>query len=227
MAVALVSDSESNTSAAGTSITRTGVAGSTGDLLVVGISYETGSNPGTTITGVTYGATSMTEAVFIDAHACAVAIYYLASPAGTEDVVASFSASVTRILINAAIFSGTNTSAPISDVDEVSIDSPATTGSVTLTTAADDMLYDCLCRVGNDQAGTVAGANQTQLATFGSGTSNRTNKMSYQDGADGGVMSWDVAGGMDGALCAVNIAAAAAGGGSIAAIARHYRTMKQ
>jgi hypothetical protein len=207
-----VSSATNSTSAAGLTVSSAAaVDGTAGNLLLTCTSYETTTTPGTTVSSVVSGASPLTEAVFIDVHNRVAAIHYLANP-GNATVTATLTGNSQRISLHSMVVSGANTASPISDNDEIAADSPATTVTLTLTTAANDLLYDCLTRVGNDQAGTTAGADQIQRSTFGSGAATITHKSSTQPGSSGGAMSWDMSGGSDAAYVAVNIAAAGGGG---------------
>lgn len=138
---------------------------------------------------------------------------------------ATWSPGTDETIIMAAFFTN---AADIVAADFAENSFPTTGGSLSATpgnVVSGDMVVDFF--IGANQAAISAGANQTEVgADVDSGSYARGN-MSYQAGADGGVMSWTCTGQNYGAaLVALRIPGTGGGGGlSIPIASHHYRTM--
>ena len=193
------------TFATGPSVMLSAVNGGGGNAIAICATWR--QDAAQTIT-VTYGGSSTGITVIQEGvnNGRASALYYLLNAAGTEDIVITASADVFRIYGTAVVLSGVNTSAPITDSDETSI--TGTSSTLTLTTAADEMIVDCFSRAGSSETVTI-GANQTLAGSQTSGSIGIYQRSSYQDGADGGEMSWTWTTGADAYHAAASFAAAA------------------
>lgn len=187
-------------------LTLANVVGSGGNVLLTGCTWR--QDAGETIASVTYGGSATGITLIHDGatNEAAGALYYLVNPAGTADVVVTFSAN-TRSQCSALVLSGVDTASPLFDTDEgISV---GTSVSLTLSNTTDGLLVDMFTRRGNNEAMTP-GADQTERSAQSSGAAVILHRTSTQPATADGVMSWSWATGSDNYLIAVTLAPSSA-----------------
>lgn len=115
-------------------------------LLVVGVSLSDGSDPGKTITGVTYSGVALTSTAAIHSGggtAGYVQMWYLVAPGtGTNPVVVTLSAfgASTDLLGGSVSFDGVDQSTPVQNFNSAT--GSGTSASLVITSATGDMVVD-------------------------------------------------------------------------------------
>jgi hypothetical protein len=144
------------------------------------------------VSGVVWDPTGVNEAFTAAAAVVSsgnfkIRFWYLINPtAATAAVRATGTDVIGSAAVIAGLFSGVHQTTPISVADITSANGTGTALTVTVPNAsADDMIMDGVVAVENPL---TLGANQTRIGTTQAPNDNHTG--SYQDGADGGVMSY-------------------------------------
>jgi hypothetical protein len=141
-------------------------------------------------------------------------------PTAASDVVATFGVSDTQGTLIVSSYNGVDQMTPVdAEVEATGTTDPA---SITITTAAGDMLVDCLHFEGGATP-PAEGADQVDNATIDD-TSN-WGASSRQAGADGGAMTWTLTTPTRWAQVGVNMNAAGGGGGSATPAALHLQRL--
>ncbi len=131
-----------------------------------------------TVGGTSAGARAINGSRWAHAH------YGVAPSTGSQTAACTFSDTFgTDLVLTVGTFTGVDQSTPISNYNTAT--GSSTIPSLTMSgSGADNMVYDA---VGNTiGANDTVGANQTAIYNV----ANEQQRSSYQDGADGGVMSW-------------------------------------
>lgn len=184
-------------------------------LIVTVMELDNGSDR---VTGVSWDPSGTNEAFTACAAEAAAtggqgrgrAWYRVAPTAATAPVRLTGDGTLLQVGFTAALYSGADQTTPCAD--QTVAGGTANTASVTVSnTAADGMVQDALII---NAAGLAVDAGQTSIGTAGTGGPSTVGG-SYQDGADGGVMSWTLTSnlGEPWGIVGVRIVAAAAGGG--------------
>lgn len=190
----------------------------------IGFACYTWTDQGNTISTPTWNGSNMTLVDTAFESCCAgqrASLYYILNPpTGASNVVTTPNSSVaamrgTVFSVQDADVSGTPLGTAVSGTNGGGTwaSSPI---SDTVTTAAGELIVDCLGWTQNDTTPPTVGANQTQLANNGHYLAgSHFNAVSHQAGADGGVMSWTFTGIGAWGHVAVPVKAAAAGGSTV------------
>jgi hypothetical protein len=211
MAVAYVSDvSAQDITGVPTTLTIPSVNGGGGNSLWILVTWR---DSGQSITGVTYNgsATGITQVTGSPVNgSVSAAIYYLASPSGTADVVVTWNGAPFRIYGTAVVVSGSDTSALVTDYDEEFGTGESTTGDLTLTTVAGGLVLSVI-QTRADEGIAPSGAGQTERAQE-NGTANDVHAASTTDASGTSVtVGWDWTTAVGWAHAAVSIAPSSSG----------------
>ena len=135
-------------------------------------------------------------------------------PTGAADIVITFDAAATAQAM-AYSFTGVDQATPVSAENEV-ITTGTTPSPVTITvaTAADEVVVDAVSWSHFDTVAASVGANQISVMNAVQATYYFA-LASYQLGSDGGVMSWTLPGDASWITIAASLKAAAGGGGNL------------
>lgn len=196
-AVAFDAASTGAESSVTTSITVSHTTGSGSNrALLVGVAGADVTAADTIPTGVTYAGNAMTllrsetKGVSGSALSMGVSIWYIADPTtGANDIVASVTGTVSDVVLGGVSVANARQAPPAGTA--VLDSGSSTSGSITLLSGPDDLVFDTLslASMGVAQAATVGGSqtsrwNTDQLNILGAG--------STEPGADGtSTMSWD------------------------------------
>lgn len=191
-------------------------------LLIVGVSYGDATD---TVSGVTYNSVAMTSVASANQAGAQVTahIWRLIAPdTGANNVIITFTGTVTEAVGGAMSFTGVDQTTPLGTAATNTGGAGSTTITVTVSSAADEIVVDT--QVLNN-AGATVDASQTArwdrdgsvLASGGGST---------ETGAASTVMSWDVPGGCSYATVGVGIKPAqaslsitpSAGGGTLSSL---------
>ena len=226
MAVAFIAGNGGSTSLTSTCRTGTFTIGSETDKAL--IAFVTWSSPVTsTVTAVVWDPTGVNQALSSFGGGASgskrVKAYRLANPSAVTNgyVHATWDDPTNGTQgIFAGAFSGAHQTTPATDFTAAS--GTSTTVSVTVpNTTTDDMVMDSL--LAGTVAGLSTGANQTPIGSEAS--PGDIHWSSYQDGADGGVMSWTLPTSAAWLTGGVRIATAGAGGGGGVSLRPRTRMM--
>lgn len=192
MAVAFIAGNGAGSALVATLDTGTFTVGSQTDKAMIAI--VTWSTPvGVTVSGVAWDPTGVNQSFTSVAAAGSsgnrrVQAFRLINPSAVTNGIVRVTLSgdtVGTLGLYAGAFSGADQTTPAQDFNSAS--GTSTTPSVTISNAvADDMVMDSFM-AGASAVDTI-GANQTAIGT--ETTPGDLHHASYQDGADGGVMSW-------------------------------------
>jgi uncharacterized repeat protein (TIGR01451 family) len=161
-AAAIALDAKSTTVGTGGSFTFAHTVGVGMDrVLIVGVSIY---NSNKTVTSITYGGTALTRLGFLDGGSGSndrrMEMWRLINPpTGTANVVVNFSSSA-KAVIGSASFFGVNQATPNGSF--VSNEASTNLATLTVPSAAGELVIDCMAVQGNAATATV-GAGQTQL----------------------------------------------------------------
>jgi len=179
----------------------------TNGILFVTMAWST---VGSTITGVTYNGVAMTQAIH-QATNRSTDIWYLVAPdSGTHNVVISGSGNFGRANAGSQSWDGANASQTPTTITG---NGTSATPSVTVTTAAGELIIDCLGQSFTAGDTLAVNANQTEQSKISGGATILGS--SSQLGSDGGVMSWTNSNSRAYGFVAASFDPAAAGGTSI------------
>ena len=174
----------------------------TGGILFVWVAWATTAS---TITGITYGGVSMTQAVHQPSNRACDIWYLINPPSGANNVVISGSGTLGRISTGSHSWSGANaTQTPTTITGNGTSANP----SLTVTTATGELIVDCLGISFTAGETLTPDANQTERGNVSGGATRGAS--STQDGANGGVMSWTDSASKSYGYCAASFAPAAA-----------------
>jgi hypothetical protein len=170
------------------------------------------------ITGITWNGVAMVEqADRADAlqWGLRVWIWTLVAPATGSSSIVVTGTGITNGYAAASSYSGVHQTTPVRASAGATIASIGTNGpsSVTVSSATDDMVVDCLGMFGNQPSGPVSG--QTSLYNAGNPGTNVGLAASYEAGASSVVSGWDYAayGSQDWVGVSVSLQPPAGGGG--------------
>ena len=159
----------------------------TNGIAMICVSFQRGTLP--TVTGVTYGGNAATlVAAQTEASSGQRRIElwrYVGYSAGASTVTATMSAITNDSRLHVSTYTGVDQSTPLGTA--VTFNTFATTASVTVTSAAGELVVDC--DLTDAIASATVGAGQTQRANFGD-TGNHLHLGSEEAGAASVSMDW-------------------------------------
>lgn len=164
----------------------------TGDLLVVGVGANDGEAAGA-VTGITWNTVqALTKLDSINAGVAGVAMadlwYRIAPATGTHDVVVTISGNA-NLAAGCVVLVGTHQTTPFTS--HITATNSSTTPTVTVTSAAGELVIDVVGVRGGDPGG-VPGSGQTGQVDVGTG--GIAAEMSTEAGAASVVMDWTLGG---------------------------------
>ena len=185
------------------------VPAASSELLLVGVSF----NPGSTVSGITYGAKSLSLVTrSSDNNLVGAEIWGLTNPpVGTTNVVITFATAATSITAGALVLSGVNQTTPYSATSTNL--AASSTPTVTIASAVGEMVFNSIS-VRGATAASPSGSGQVKYWSLPSqsGTIN-LGAVSLMPGASSVTNSWTTTSGTSWSSCAVSIKPAAGGGG--------------
>ena len=209
--IAVINAYNAENEAASATGTIPSVDASGANLLVAAFSWR---DSGVTITGVTHNGNALTAvaAKIENTQGSSCQLWYMVSPSGSADVVASFSGSYGNVQMGAITASGVDTGSPLLGSNTAISGAGSTTPSVNVSSAANGLVVDCVAT----RSGTptfAAGGGQTEyyehLTDFSAGGAG-----SYEAGSATVTMSWTLGSSQPWAIMGAAFTAAAGGGGA-------------